>query len=125
MNFDQFIGLSGIPLFVLFILNYCFSVYVATHKLVEIQSHLSNSRFVASYKGDKNTPVIFKVGNLEVVYGLLVIGFFRNMDPGSIDEINNFPKKLRPWVVVPGHINVFCVLWGGVILVWINFKNYF
>ncbi|MFJ2536766.1 hypothetical protein [Pseudomonas sp. NPDC087614] len=125
MNIDQIIGLSGIPLFVLFILNYCFSAYVAIHKLVEIQSYLSNSRFVASYKGDKRTPIIFKVGSLEIVYALLVIEFFRNMDPGAIDEINNFPKRLRPWVVIPGHINVVCVLWGGIILVWINFKNYF
>ncbi|MDZ3829241.1 MULTISPECIES: hypothetical protein [Pseudomonas] len=124
MSLDQFVGLSGIPLFVLFFLNYCFSAYVATHKLEEIQSHLSNSRFVASHRGDKSTPIVFKVGSLEVVYALLVLKVLRNLDPESIEEVNNFPKQLRPWVIIPGHINTVCVLWFSAILVWINIKQY-
>ncbi|WP_426234468.1 hypothetical protein [Pseudomonas sp. TWP3-2] len=124
MSFDQFVGLSGILLFTLFILNYGFSAYVATRKLEEIQSHLSESRLVAAHRGDKSTPVIFKVGNLEVVYALLVLKFVRNMDPGSIGQINNFPKKLRPWVIIPGHINTFCLLWFLAIFIWINIKDY-
>lgn len=124
MSLDQFIGLSGIPLFVLFFLNYCFSAYVATYKLEEIQSHFSNSRFVASHRGQKNTPMVFQVGNLEVVYALLVLKFFRNMDPESIEEVINFPKKLRPWVIIPGHINAVCLLWFFAILVWVNIRGY-
>jgi hypothetical protein len=124
MTLDQIIGLSGAPLFVLFFLNYLFSAYVATHKLEEIQRHLTNSRFVASHRGDKSTAIIFKVGNLEIAYALLTFKFFRNMDPGSIDEVENFPKTLRPWVVIPGHINAFCTLWFFLILVWINVKDY-
>ncbi|AWM91526.1 hypothetical protein DJ564_12175 [Pseudomonas sp. 31-12] len=124
MTFDQLIGLSGVPLFVLFFVNYLFSAYVATHKLEEIQSHFTNSRFVASHRGDKNTAIIFKVGNLEIIYALLTLKFFRNMDPDSIDEVEIFPKTLRPWVVIPGHINTICALWFFLILVWINVTGY-
>ncbi|WP_445177796.1 hypothetical protein [Pseudomonas sp. McL0111] len=124
MTFDQLIALSGVPLFVLFFLNYAFSVYIATHKLEEIQSHLASSRLVASHRGDNNTPIIFKVRNLEVAYALLTFRFVRNMDPSAINEVENFPRTLRPWVVIPGHINAICIVWGFVILVWINVKDF-
>ncbi|MFJ2714262.1 hypothetical protein ACIOZM_25855 [Pseudomonas sp. NPDC087346] len=124
MTLDQLIGLSGVPLFVLFFLNYAFSAYIATHKLEEIQSHLSNSRFIASYRGDNSSPIIFKVRNLGVAYSLLAFKFIRNMDPGVTDEVEKFPRELRRWIIIPGHINLFCILWFASILAWVNIKDY-
>ncbi|POA30322.1 hypothetical protein C1884_13060 [Pseudomonas sp. GW460-R15] len=124
MTLDQIIGLSGIPLFTLFFLNYAFMVYVATYKLKEMQSHFKHSRFVASHRGDASTPLILRTGNLVLIWSLLVFKFFRKMDPNSIEEVKHFPRNLRPWVMIPGHINACCIVWGFGVLVWINIKGY-
>ncbi|MGL6245825.1 hypothetical protein [Pseudomonas sp.] len=124
MSLDQVIGLSGIPLFTLFIMNCAFMAYVVTYKFKEIQNHFANSRLVNSHRSDTSTPIIFRAGSLVLIWSLLMFKFFREMDPDAIEEVKLFPGHLRPWVIVPGHINAFCLVWGGGILIWINVKDY-
>jgi hypothetical protein len=124
MTFDQIIGLSGLPLFILFFLNYIFMVYVVTYKFEEIQNHFVNSRFVNAHRSDANTPMILRPGSLVLIWSLLVFRFFKKMDPQSIEEVKTFPRRLRPRVIIPGYLNAICILWVFIILVWINVKDY-
>ncbi|MHC8394158.1 hypothetical protein ACYZT8_10935 [Pseudomonas sp. LB3P93] len=124
MSIDQIIGLSGIPLFALFFMNSAFMAYVVTYKFNEIQNHFTNSRLVNSHLSDASTPIILRTGSLVLIWSLLMFKFFRKMDPESIEEVRLFPRHLRPWVIVPGHINAFCLIWGAGILIWINVKDH-
>lgn len=124
MELNQIVDLSGLLLFALFFLNNAFMVYIATYKLKEIQSHYQKSRLVASHRGDTSTPIILRTGNPVLIWSLLVFKFFRKMDPYSIEEVKRFPRSLRPWVIIPGHINACCIAWGVGVLVWINIKGY-
>jgi len=125
MTFDQLIGVSGIPITLLFFLNYAFLAYVATYKLRDIQSYFPHSRFVASHRWDADTPIVLRAGKLVLIWSLLVFESFRRLDPPSMVDVKNFPRRLRCWVVIPGYINAICILWAACIGLWIFVKGYF
>ncbi|WP_347928002.1 hypothetical protein [Pseudomonas helvetica] len=121
MTLDLLIVFSAGPLFILTILNYAFCAYVATHKLEEMESHFEHSIFVSRYHSNSYRSIIRRVGCLGTVWAVLVFKHLRNLDPGSIEGVNHFPKHLRAWVIIPGHINAFCTIWLVAIGAWSRF----
>lgn len=105
------------------LINTAVSVYVAYFKAEECQAHFVRSNLVGHQRFSPTDSFMSRLGSMGMIYSLLVFKYQRRLDPASVEEVKTFPAYLRPWIVVPGHINLFCVIWMITMYGWAKYAG--
>ncbi|MGB6212846.1 MULTISPECIES: hypothetical protein [Pseudomonas] len=105
------------------LVNTAVSVYAAYVKAEECQAHFVKSNLVKQYRFEPFDSFLSRLGSMGMVYSLLVFKYQRRLDPVAIEEVSTFPAHLRPWIVIPGHINLFCVAWMFAMCGWAKYTG--